>query len=66
MYDLTSPEKPHREMYHIAGMTDLDKMKEDAFDYSQGDSRNKPEHVIIHMHAKSVPCEPSLNCIHFN
>jgi hypothetical protein len=43
-------------MYHSVGLTDLDKMRDQAVAYAKGDSRNKPQKVTIHHHPHIMEC----------
>ena len=35
---------------------DLDKLRAEADRAAQGDDRNEPQDVVIHLHAHGVPC----------
>lgn len=47
-----------RHMFNnLDGTIDLDKQRADALRVSQGDARNKPQEVVIHLHRQSQACE---------
>ena len=44
-----------RNMYHVNGLTDLDKMKEVAAIRARGDKHHPPQSTRIHLHAYGTP-----------
>lgn len=45
-----------RNYYAVEG-TDHDKMRAEAYDHSVGDSRTKPQNVVVHYHKYDQSCE---------
>lgn len=46
-----------RNMYHIAGLTDLEKIRAEAYRHAKGDSRWAPITVNIHHHKYGEVCD---------
>ncbi len=52
---MAAPAAP-RNMYHVAGITDLEKIRAEAYRHAKGDSRWDPTDVTIHHHKYGEEC----------